>query len=292
MSRCRCIRPLKQAVPADIFCSPADTGELITVLEAARKTRTPSYIIGGGANLLVSDKGLRGIVIDTGSLNGISNPADGVFRFGAGVAMDKAAEAALEAGKCGFDSFYGMPGTVGGAVWMNARCYGRSISDIIVSAKYLDPDLKVKTVKNMEMEFEYKKSVFQNKDWIILEAEFMLESGDKEQIRTNMLNNRRDRENKGHFAGPSAGSVFKNNRTFGRPTGEIIDSLGLRGTSVGAAVISDRHANIFLNSGGASSADILKLIMLTEEKVKAAYGWELEPEVQLLGDFQDILTIR
>lgn len=273
--------------PADIFYAPADADELKTVLEAARKTGTPHYIIGGGANLLVSDRGLRGIVIDTRALNTIINTAGGSFICGAGAVMDKAAEAALESGRSGFDSFYGMPGTIGGAVWMNARCYGKSISDLIVSVKYLDSNLKLQTLKKSEMQFEYKKSVFQNKDWIILNTEFFLEPGDKKLIRENMQNNRIDRQNKGHYAGPSAGSVFKNNRAFGKPSGEIIDSLGLRGTSVGGAVISEQHANIFLNTGNATSADIFKLIKLTAEKVKTAYGWELETEVQLIGDFTD-----
>lgn len=276
----------KTGGPADIYCAPADVEELKNILKEVNLTNTPKYIIGGGANLLVSDHGLRGIVIDTCELNAVRLTEDGDLQCGAGLVMDKAADAALDGGFSGFDSFFGMPGTVGGAVWMNARCYGVSISDLIISVEYIIPgEEKTRILKSTEMKFDYKKSIFQEKDWIILEAGFKLLPGNKNEIRRTMDKNRADRENKGHYAGPSAGSIFKNNRSFGKPSGAIIDSLSLRGSSAGGAIISKEHANIFMNTGSATSADILNLIRRTQKKVMEAYGFELEPEIQLIGDF-------
>lgn len=279
----------KTGGPADIYCAPADAEEIKLILKTIEQQAIPKYILGGGANLLVSDKGLRGIVIDTREINNLKITGKNHIQCGAGAVVDKAAETASEAGLAGLDSFYGMPGTIGGAVWMNARCYGKSISDLLVSVKYIDTSNNKTLILNThEMEFDYKKSIFQRKNWIIIEADFLLQPGCRDEIRRNMDNNRADRENKGHYSGPSAGSVFKNNRAFGNPSGVIIDSLNLRGSKAGGAVISKDHANIFLNTGSATSADILSLIRLTQQKVYDAYGFNLEPEVQLLGDFDEL----
>ncbi|MDC7227442.1 MAG: UDP-N-acetylmuramate dehydrogenase [Spirochaetales bacterium] len=275
--------------PAEIFCVPADTRELIEVLEAANRCASDYFILGGGANLLVSDKGIPGLVIDIKHFDGINIADDGRASFGSGLIVDSAAEAALEAGFSGFDSFYGMPGTVGGAVWMNARCYGRSISDILASVTYLNESHSIRTMTPQEGDFDYKISPFQNGDSVILEAEFRLIKCSREIIRKEMDKNRSDREAKGHYAGPSAGSVFKNNRAFGKPSGAIIDSLNLRGTEIGGAKISDHHANIFINKGNATSADIYRLINFVQTKVRDELGFELEPEIRMVGDFSDLL---
>ena len=275
----------KTGGPADIFCSPADSSDILNIVKFAVDNSVPYFIIGGGANILVSDSGLRGIVIETGSLNRAEFKDDGRALFGSGLSVDTAADKALENSLEGFDSFYGMPGTIGGAVWMNARCYGVSISDILLSVKYFNDRHELCTLETDEMYFEYKKSPFQNMDCIILEAEFQLKSGNRNEIRERMQNNRLDREKKGHFSGPSAGSVFKNNRQFGKPSGAIIDSLGLRGYKIGGAKVSDQHANIFINTGDAKSSDIYELIAECSRRVKDTYGFELEPEVQFLGNF-------
>ncbi len=276
----------KTGGPADVFCSPADTNELVQILKAAESCETPHFILGGGANILVSDAGFNGIVIETAGLNRIEFKEGLQVACGCGVLIDDAAEAALKEGLSGFDAFYGMPGTIGGAVWMNARCYGLSVSDILLSVKYLDETRKTRILNAAPESFGYKKSPFQNRDYVILEAEFLLSRKDKKIISATMLENRTDRERKGHYSGPSAGSVFKNNRAFGKPSGAIIDSLGLRGTRIGDAEISAEHANIFINRGNATSADIHKLIKLCTAKVKDAYGFDLEPEIQFIGNFQ------
>lgn len=278
----------KTGGPADIFVKPAGPGELNAVLNAVKTSGEPElplFILGGGANLLVADEGIRGIVIDMGNIDDISTGADGLLICGAGATVDAAAEAAYSASLSGMDSFYGMPGTIGGGIWMNARCYGRSFSDILKSVTFINDAGVLKTIETSPEDFGYKQSPFQQMQSVIVEAAFRLEQANAEQIRTCMKNNREDREKKGHYAAPCAGSVFKNNRAFGDPSGTIIDSLGLRGKKIGGAAISDQHANIIINCGNAKSIDIYELINYTRAEVLDAYGWELEPEIQLIGNF-------
>jgi UDP-N-acetylmuramate dehydrogenase len=273
---------------ADIFISPADTEELTEILRLLRSIDSPDvpvFVFGGGANLLVSDKGIRGVVINISKINEIEVGDDGKMSCGAGASVDDAAEAALGGSYSGFDAFYGMPGTIGGAVWMNARCYGKSISDLLTSVDYIDIGNNLKTIKNIQAEFSYKHSPFQGMYSIIVKADFQLVKGKKQEIRRAMLENRADREKKGHYAAPCAGSIFKNNRAFGKPSGAIIDSLGLRGTAAGGASVSEKHANIIINNGDASSSDIFSLVQLISERVKQEYGYSLEPEIQFIGEF-------
>ncbi len=270
---------------ADVYIKPSDENSLINLLQTLASETVPCFIIGGGSNLLVADSGIRGAVVDTGSLSSIDVEIGGILNAGCGAVVDRIAEKACEAGLQGFDSFYGMPGTIGGAVWMNARCYGRSISDILRSVRYLDLNLEPVDYAFKPEDFKYKHSPFQSNKSIILSASFSLEKGNIPEIEAVMKANRSDRESKGHYAAPCAGSIFKNNREFGKPSGQIIDSLGLRGLKEGGAMISEKHANIIINPGTASSSDIYRLIKLTAEKVFEAYGFSLEPEVRFVGDF-------
>jgi len=278
----------KTGGPADILAKPADMNELKTILSAAgcaEDMDSSVFILGGGANLLVSDEGIRGLVIDMTNLKTIKAESGEILCCGAGATVDEAAEAAYAEGLGGLDAFYGMPGTIGGGVWMNARCYGTSFSDILKAVTYIDEKNILKTMNISPDNFDYKKSPFQKMKSVIIEATFRLNRDNPERIRLNMDNNKKDREKKGHFAAPCAGSVFKNNRSFGEPSGAIIDSLGLRGKSVGGAKISDRHANIIINTGTASSTDIFELINLVKSEVKKAYNFTLEPEIQFIGNF-------
>ena len=275
---------------ADIFIIPGNKEELRRILGKLRRSGISEdriFILGGGANLLVSDSGIRGAVIDLTEINSITVSGEGVLTAEAGASVDAAAEAALEAGFSGFDNFFGMPGTVGGAVWMNARCYGRSVSDIIRSVRYIDEETETRSMDAGELSFDYKKSPFQIMNAVITEAVFQLEKDVPSDIRKRMDEYRKDREQKGHYTAPCAGSVFKNNRDFGKPSGMIIDSLGLRGLSVGNAAVSDTHANIIINRGGAASSDIYRLVKLVGQKVYDAYGFRLEPEIRLVGEFPD-----
>jgi UDP-N-acetylmuramate dehydrogenase len=272
--------------PADILARPRDAAGLRSLLAWARGESVPVFILGGGANLLVADKGIRGLVVDMGGLSSCRvRPADGTMEAGAGLAVSDAAEFAAGAGLGGLDFIYAMPGSVGGAVYMNARCYGSEIGDVLESVEYLDAALEPRTMKPERASFQYKDTPFQKNPWVITAARFRLAPADPAALLERMAGLKADRAAKGHFAAPCAGSVFKNNHAFGQPSGKIIDSLGLRGHRVGGAQVSPGHANIFINSGGATAADMKALIDHVHERVQVELGYDLEPEVVLAGDW-------
>jgi UDP-N-acetylmuramate dehydrogenase len=178
-----------------------------------------------------------------------------------------------------------MPGTVGGAVWMNARCYSRSVSDVLAEVEVAAADGSLRLQLPRPEQFDYKISPFQTMDALILRASFRLQKGEPRTIRAAMQANRADREAKGHFLWPCAGSVWKNDRSFGEPTGRILDSLGCKGLRVGDAAVSDRHANIVVNLGQATAAQVLELMRIVEARVFENRGYRLEREVLTVGDF-------
>lgn len=278
--------------PADVFARPRSVAELRNVILEAKAEGLPVFVLGGGANILVSDRGIRGLTVDLGSLDGCSVEGR-VLTAQAGLSVSGAAEKAADAGLAGLDFIYAMPGSVGGAVWMNARCYDFSVSDVLDSIRYLDEDLKERILRREEARFAegfaYKRSPFQGRPWIVTEASFGLRPVEGPEamaaVRENMDRIKRDRTEKGHFLAPSAGSVFKNDRRLGAPSGAIIDRLGLRGYSMGGARISPLHANIILNSGGATASDIRKLVEFVQGRVLEEFGYSLEPEVLFVGDW-------
>ena len=268
---------------ADILAEPADTRDLAVLAEAARKAALPMTILGEGANILVSDKGIRGLVIRMAGLSGI-HVRNSSLRAEAGAKMTDTVTSASAAGLSGLEFIYAMPGSVGGSVWMNARCFGHSISEVLSRVEYIGSEgpgeYHVRAV-----DFDYKKSPFQSMDAVITAAEFSLAEGRPDEIRAALEKAKREREEKGHFLHPSAGSVFKNNRGFGKPTGKLLESLGLKGVRKGGAQIAPFHANIIINTGGASASDVRELMELAEEKVLAAYGFVLEREILLVGEW-------
>jgi UDP-N-acetylmuramate dehydrogenase len=273
--------------PADLWVRPKDRFPeyAALLLGGAKKEGIPVFILGGGANVVVSDRGIRGIVLDTGGWNGVDfDKAAAVVR--SGTTVDDAAEAAAGTGLGGLEFLAGMPGATGGAVWMNARCYEKSISDILVETEILT--LEENPVRVWEAfspaDWSYKKSPFQNREVLILSARFRLSPRPTDDIRREMEDHRRDREAKGHYRFPSAGSAFKNNRDFGKPTGKIIDELGLRGFAIGAAAVAPWHGNIIINTGGAAAADIQALTLEVAARVKASTGFTLEPEILFVGE--------
>jgi UDP-N-acetylmuramate dehydrogenase len=179
-----------------------------------------------------------------------------------------------------------MPGTLGGAVWMNARCYEREIADCLLEAEYLDTEQNLRRMLRRGEDFSYKTSPFQGRDWLILRARFALRPRNPGDIRREMEEHRRDREARGHYRFPSAGSVFKNNRAFGKPAGRIIDELGLRGFTLGGAAVAPYHGNIIINTGNATAADIRNLAEAVAGRVQTALGFNLEPEIRYVGDWR------
>jgi len=272
--------------PADIYAEPLDEHELDELVAVAKECGQPYFILGGGSNILVSDRGIRGLVISLTHLRPLVLQK-GICRAGAGMSMSDTVEYVCLKGWRGLEPFYAMPGSTGGAVWMNARCYDVSISDVLAEVRVLEPGTGIRTVIPSGKDFDYKKSPFQSNDQIILEALFHLEPSDRKVLAGRMEEIRRDRTLKGHFMAPSAGSVFKNNRSFGQPSGVLIDSLGLRGYRTGHACVSPHHANFIINEGGATARDVRMIIDYVWQRVKDAYGFELEPEVMLVGQWED-----
>jgi UDP-N-acetylmuramate dehydrogenase len=271
--------------PADLYVSPADGQQLREILRLARAEALPRFVLGAGANILVSDRGIRGIVIDTSRLDGLRVEGE-LLTAAAGAVMSDVAAASVAAALAGLESFFAMPGRIGGSVWMNARCYERSLSDCLESVEYLDGSLEVETVPRRDADWDYKRSPFQERDGVILGATFRLQpAGDPSPLAARMAEVKADRERKGHFLYPCAGSMFKNNRAFGMPSGMLIDKLGFRGKRLGGALVSPLHANIIVNAGGATAADIDALASEIEARVHAELGFALEREVLRVGDW-------
>ena len=270
--------------PADLFGEPETVADVVTLLEAAAEHDLPVFVLGAGANILVSDRGIRGMVLSTQRLRSVRVDGERIVAQ-AGCAISLVSETAAAVGLSGLAFIYSMPGSIGGAVWMNARCYGSSISDVLEWVEILDENGAVVRIDVQQDQFDYKVSPFQKRRAVILSACFRLRHGERAAILEEMEANRADRERKGHFAAPSAGSVFKNNRSFGNPSGKIIDSLGLRGYSIGGAKISDYHANMIINTGSATAFDIEALTRYVARRVKDELGYELEREVIPVGDW-------
>ena len=276
----------------------------LNLLKYSKEEEVPLFILGGGANIVVSDKGIRGIVLDMSEWKGeYAKPLcenDETLIIKSGTSIDAAANIAAQKSLCGLEFLAGMPGTIGGAVWMNARCYGKEMADVlkqveIVVNEQMTEDSEHRNVceyvvRKVEVEnkkilnsFDYKISPFQKMDCLILSAAFNLRKGDKEKILSEMEKNRQDRRDKGHYLFPCAGSAFKNNRIFGKPTGQIIDELGLKGLQIGGARIAPFHGNIIINTGSATASDIRALVDDVTAKVKARAGFELETEILFVG---------
>jgi UDP-N-acetylenolpyruvoylglucosamine reductase len=357
--------------PADALARPRSVEELIRLIRFARAGGIPITILGGGANIVVSDAGVRGLVILTTGLDGIRREENHLYA-GAGMPISDVSAFAARQDLAGLAFIYAMPGTTGGAIWMNARCYDGEIAPILREVRYLDledsgetgasgapgagggarvgaigerkgggagveaiggredagggarvgaigerkgGDARVEAVGEREgggagveaiggrkgvrppedheigvyrvvpEDFSYKISPFQDGRRVILEGVFELTPAAGRDLWSEMLDHEDDRRRKGHFDAPCAGSIFKNDRTFGEPSGRIIDRLGLRGTQIGGARVSDIHGNIIVNTGTATARDIRTLTDLVRDRVAAETGYSLEPEVLFIGEW-------
>jgi len=260
------------------------------LLKAAKEEGIPVFVLGAGANVVVSDLGFRGIVLDTGSWEGAEEPekeGEGAFSVRAlsGTSVDGLADKLAARGFSGLEFLAGMPGSVGGAVWMNARCYEKSVSDVLLETEILNEAFEREKIPFRAEDFSYKKSPFQQKEVLILSACFVLEFNESKDIFGEMESRRQDRRDKGHYRFPSAGSAFKNNRGFLEPTGRIIDQLGLRGLSVGGAQVAPWHGNFIINTGNATASDIKTLMGEVAGRVKEERGFDLESEILFVGEW-------
>ena len=270
--------------PADILLIPNSILELTKTIDFLKLQHIPFVIIGSGTNLLISDYGIREVVVLTTSLNRIQITNNEITAE-CGAQVKRLCETAQAHSLSGLEFIYGMPGTIGGAVWMNARCYGSEIADILKNVHYLDQKQnEVEYIFNAK-DFSYKKSPFQKSLQPILKVTLRLKEDDKIKINQIMQENIEDREKKGHFKFPSAGSIFKNNRDFKIPTGKILDELGLRGFTIGDAQIAPYHGNIFINLGHAKAMDVLNLIKHATQLAFHKKQIHLEPEICFLGEW-------
>lgn len=288
--RIACNEPMAQHTsfrtggPADIFAVPANEEDLRTLLGFARENKLETFVLGGGANILVADQGIRGLVIDTRDLKTIRVEGSDVIA-GAGIPVSDISDFAQSRCLAGFGFIYSMPGSFGGAIWMNARCYGSEVGDVLVEVSYLDENFERRTMVPQRQDFKYKDTPFMRHNWTILEGRLRLAPGDPAEIRAHMEQCRADREAKGHFLAPCAGSIFKNNHDFGAPSGQLIDRAGLKGLRRGAAQVSPLHGNIIINTGGATSTEIRELVDEVAAEVERQFGFRLEAEVLMVGDW-------
>lgn len=271
--------------PADIWVEPADIKELKAIYLFAKKNNIPLFVIGGGSNLLVKDSGLSGIVIHLGSaaFKGVSVKGT-TLTVGAGYSIAALVRFACEEGLTGMESLVGIPGTLGGALYMNAggstNPIYKNISEFVTSVKVMDSEGSVRTLKNDEMEFGYRRSSL--KPYIVLEASFKLEKGDKTVLKSSCVKFLNMKREKQALDIPSAGCVFKNPDGFQFTCGQLIDMLGLKGKKMGGAEISEKHGNFIVNTNGATSEDVLKLIDFVKMKVKENYNIDLELEIKII----------
>lgn len=273
--------------PADFYITPSTIAQTQYILKSLKKITSNFFFIGEGANILVSDKGIRGIVISTTNMRSIKIDSNaGLVIADSGVPISQLAETTVSQGFEGIENFNGMPGSVGGSLYMNARCYEKEIADILVWTDIINSDGDIERIPFTPEEWSYKRSPFQSKRPFILRAAFKIKASTSPDLNERKNQYKNNRTEKGHFKFPCAGSTFKNNRAFGQPTGKIIDSLELKGYSIGDAAVSDFHANIIINRGHATSSDIRLLIEEIQTRVKKKTGFDLEPEVEFVGEWR------
>ena len=269
--------------PADYFVMPKNIEEVQKIVAFCKDAKMPYYVLGNGSNLLVSDAGYRGVIIQIYKSMSEITVEDTTIRAQAGALLSKIGNIALDAELTGFEFAAGIPGAVGGAVVMNAGAYGGEMKDILKSATVLTTDGEVLTLYNKELELGYRTSIIAKKDYVVLEAEYELQKGSKEDIRAKMDELKVQRVTKQPLEYPSAGSTFK--RPEGHFAGKLIQDAGLRGFSVGGAQVSEKHCGFVINKGDATAADIIELMRQVSEKVMQEFGVLLEPEVKMLGEF-------
>lgn len=269
--------------PADFFVTPKNYEELSWVLKCCAKYEMPCYIMGNGSNLLVSDQGYRGVVIQLfRQLNDIQCEGN-VIRAQAGALLSAVANRALEEKLTGFEFAAGIPGTLGGACVMNAGAYGGEMKDVLKSVAVLTREGERITLQKNELELGYRTSIIAKKDYIVLEAEIELETGDAEEIKAVMDDLKERRTTKQPLEYPSAGSTFK--RPEGYFAGKLIQESGLQGFQVGGAQVSEKHCGFVINKDQATAADIAELIRQVQDRVEEKFGVRLETEVKRLGEF-------
>lgn len=277
-----CHTSFRTGGPAEIYISPDSLKDLISILKTANENNYKCTVLGNGSNTLVRDGGIDGIVVQIGEgLSRISVSADEVVAE-AGALLSAIAAAALDNSLEGFEFASGIPGSFGGAVFMNAGAYGPEMKDVLKWVKVLDENLNLRTVLPDELKFGYRSSELQKNSWIVIEGCIGLKKGNKADIISKMKELAQKRRDKQPLQYPSAGSTFK--RSEGYFAAKLIEDSGLKGVQIGGAQVSEKHAGFIINkSGRATSKDILNLIELCQSTVKQKFNVNLVPEVRIIG---------
>ena len=266
---------------AKYFAVPKNEEEIMEAVDFAIVKDLPYYILGKGSNVLFADEGYPGVVIEIGAgMEKVERIGDTGIRAQAGVSLSALATFAAREGLSGLEFAGGIPGTLGGAVTMNAGAYGGEMKNVIVSAKVMDEEGAVQELSCEELQLGYRTSIVQKKQLVVLEAEFSLKPGETETIQNTMKELNAKRREKQPLEYPSAGSTFK--RPEGYFAGKLIEDAGFRGYRVGDAQVSEKHCGFVVNRGKATCAEVLQLIEDVQKEVKEQFGVQLEPEVRII----------
>ena len=263
---------------ADFFIEVDDVPQLIYILKLAKSIKMKTYILGNGTNIIVKDEGFRGIIIKPNFKH--LNIEKGKIAAGAGIPVALLSNFAYRNKIKGYEFLSGIPGTVGGAVKMNAGAYNSEIKDVLVNTTYLDEKYNIVKIENNAHNFSYRKSIFFDKKWTILGSTFKIEEGNIKEIKEKMSQMTEARKEKQPLELPNAGSIFK--RKENCIPAALIDEAGLKGYKIGGAQISEKHAGFIVNTGNATSKDIIKLIKHTQKTIKEKFNEDLELEVIIL----------
>lgn len=269
---------------ADIFIKANNIQDLQFILKIVKENNIPLFVLGNGSNLLVSDKGIRGIVckIDINKFE-IEEKGDFVLiTVGSGNKNAEVAQKLLNLEITGFEFASGIPGTIGGAIKMNAGAYGSEMKEIVFSTTYMDYSGNINKIVLTEHEFQYRKSIFSDKDYIILESTLKLKKGKESEIKEKMNEYSKARKEKQPYNKPSAGSTFKRGEDF--ITAKLIDECGLKGKQIGGAKVSEKHAGFIINENNATSTDILELVNYVQKEVLRQTGKKIELEIEVIGE--------
>lgn len=267
--------------PADILLIPKSKEQVIKSVEVCKENKIPFYLIGNGSNILVRDGGFRGVVISLKEVNTIIVDGDKI-EAECGAMLKAVSDKAMENSLTGFEFACGIPGTIGGAVFMNAGAYDGEIAHVIESAEIIDEECNIVRLSNKDLDFGYRSSIVMKKGYTVLSAVFKLEKVQVKTIKELVDDLTNKRESKQPLEYPSAGSTFK--RPTGYFAGKLIQDAGLKGYSIGGAAVSEKHSGFVINKGNATAKDITDLIKYIQDEVKRQFGVELHPEVRIIGE--------
>lgn len=266
--------------PADILVTPVNEEQVVNTLKLCREYNVPYFILGNGSNILVKDGGISGVVIKFNKLNKVTSEGNYVTAQ-SGALLKDVSKAALENKLRGFEFACGIPGSIGGAVFMNAGAYDGEMAHVIKSARVIDENYNIKDLTKEELELGYRSSIVMKKGYVVLEATVELESGEYTSIKDKIDDLTNRRESKQPLEYPSAGSTFK--RPEGYFAGKLIQDSGLKGFSIGGAAVSEKHSGFVINKGGATAKDVLDVIAHVQKTVKENFGVDLHTEVRIIG---------